>query len=676
MKKIKLAIVVFLTALLIILPLGCLDVNYEYEQLGKYFFLGGNTMCIERGYLVTNVTSPEAGKKLIKVDVNYTQEQRTIYASQVTLISDDGDTEYSPYMELGDTLGFERPANGLPTVYFLVNENELKFTFKVIVGLTGKLINFTISAYQKEITEPDTSFDSVYFEKKEYSKTVYVVDARKFNRDRLALLINIQGIVAKTKAEIYIDRYNDISYLYTAQCYDPEINIVRVNDLFELLKMFESHVKDKKFVTYNSANGDIGINLASTVSAAESYLAVPESLRSQVEQAGFEFHEDMSLIEGDRAQKQRVIFNRYKDVLNKNLLIHQPVELSDEADTYALRDYGISNSCFIFFTRHDEQTDVDFLRNEVLPWANSNTPILGWSSDELEFVIEISKFGDFIIASDYAFNLSYLSALEHTTFSQPNEDRQITGEQGKHYVALLLSDGDNLQYFQGEYLLDGSLFAQRLKGRTDYKLTWTVPPLAFELNAYSLQRVYASASENDHFITGPSGAGYMNSSLFPNDILSAFVEKTTKAMRASDIDVITLLDNKHKFANGETSILEKAGYYSSQDAIKGGIWLMDPSKYEYDKGKIYWSNDKPFITVRRSLWDTNPSELIIRSVANVVNMQSTDITTNGAYSLINVHVWTITQMSWINYFVDNLASHVEVVSVGELIDIASANVVR
>ncbi|MDR2267205.1 MAG: hypothetical protein LBE09_06455, partial [Christensenellaceae bacterium] len=646
-----------------------------YVKIGESFALGKHNICVENAYLATDLESPEVGKKAIKVDILYDGGSLTL--TQLSLIGTDGLATYGPYTGLGDTLGLNKPVNGSPTVYFLVPENENNFTLRLSKGLKLKYVDFAISAYKKDIILPDTSYDDIYYKKGEYSKTVYVVDGKNLDYERLDLLLNIQGIVAKTKAEIYVDIKNSMYNLYVEQCYDPEIKIVRVNDVFKLLKMFQSHVKDKKFVTYNRDSDDIGINMAATVSAAESYLAVPENLREKVEKLGFIFHEDLSLIQGDRAQRQRVIFNRYKDKLSKDLLIHQPARaLYSETKILGLRDYGIATGCFIFYTHHDDNSDLEFLRNEVLPWANRNIPVLGWTTDELTYVREISKFGDIVIPSDFSFNLTYLGALKYRRFNQPNEDEQITAMQGKHYIAIVVSDGDNLQLFQSDYTLGDALYAQRLRNRIDYKITWTIPPSAIELSAYSLQRVYATASENDYFISGPSGAGYMNNSLFPNEVLPAYAEKTMKALEACDIDVITYIDVKTYYKDDHLAVLEKHAYYSSYDTIKGGIWMMDPDKYQADRGKIYWSDDKPFVTVKHSLWDAVPDLDYLQKMAALFNNMSTDITTEGAYSLLNVHVWTIQQIAGLEYFVDQLAPHVEIVSVGELIDLLTVNVER
>jgi hypothetical protein len=107
----------------------------------------------------------------------------------------------------------------------------------------------------------------------------------------------------------------------------------------------------------------------------------------------------------------------------------------------------------------------------------------------------------------------------------------------KAYVSFTISDGDNLQYNQHRM---ARLWGDPVRGTIP--IGWTIAPALVRV-APSLAEYYMrTASANDELIAGPSGAGYMLPSDWPEEYLHAFLKYTGESMQAMKLSVVEVLD--------------------------------------------------------------------------------------------------------------------------------------
>ena len=95
-------------------------------------------------------------------------------------------------------------------------------------------------------------------------------------------------------------------------------------------------------------------------------------------------------------------------------------------------------------------------------------------------------------------------------------------------------------------------------------------------------------------------------------------------------------------------------------------------------GKIYFANDKPFISNRFSLWHPDGEGTVIteewlQEQAKIINDYPTDINSINGYSVINVHPWTIS-IENLAYFVSQLDEDVQLVTLDELLTMVGENI--
>lgn len=509
-----------------------------------------------------------------------------------------------------------------------------------------------------------TGKTGLYFKSQNYADTVYTIASDSMSSKEQNMIVSLQGILAQDKSAIYIiDSQNkNLSQELLEDCRKQYGFAVKsVNGPWELVQKFASSVNNK-YVLYNDCSdsgvsaSDLTINYAAVIAGVDHYLPIAQTEKAKAESLGLKKGDDAT------SYTTRSIFNKYKDKLNKSYLIHQAPNQPQ------LRDYGIAGKAMCFYSDcYDGDANV---KSDILQWANKNAPILGWTQNEVNFVSANSLLSKVTVAADWAYNLSFYSASVYDTLQQSNyKQEEVTPQKGKHYVAIVMSDGDNVQWMTKDFSTSEKYFGSSYRGK--FKMTWTTSPALYDLAPDLLNKLYGMSTSSDEFIAGPSGVGYVNATEYNRDSLNDYAAYTAGYMKATDMHYVNLLDNYT-----DASALDA---FSKYDTIKGGIWSVG-DYYLEGGGGIYWSNDKPFVTVRETLWRDKGNDAhneyygYAERVAQRINGYTKDYTKAEGYTVVLAHAWSIGSMDYINRFVNSLDSNVQVVTVGEMLDMISKNV--
>ena len=489
-----------------------------------------------------------------------------------------------------------------------------------------------------------------------------VLKREGLTREEYALASFLQGVV---------NRKHDRSILI-----DVDIYLEYVNEPYvyvDLWTLVEEYIGEFEGIAlYDLLPDDVGINLAATVCAVEDYLGVPRALIDKLnEKLPVLF--DAANFKGTSAQRQEQIFDLCKNKLNSQGLVHQVVK----GDDYhlELRDFAICKGYYTFFTDEIEE-DLAF-RHKVLTWADRNIAIYGWTTNEIAFLKNISTYGNYVVPMDWSANHSYFSReiSEGVSLSQKyTSSEPLTPN--KHYVAIVVSDGDNVQWLERDFATT-STYGQRLRSNMNYKMNWTVSPSMASLCPLVMQGLYDRA-KNDYFITGVSGVGYTNLMTYPKEHLEAYAKLTATSMQISDLSYMCMLDNTAMLKD-EQDVRERLDHFASYNNIKGAIWELDPNRYESGKGRVLFSsNGKPFVSVRLSLW--HPSNCMgnitkewLDDYADKINSFPVSPNTIDGYTVLNIHPWTVT-IEDLDYLVSKLDSHIEFVYVKDMLEAIEENV--
>jgi len=502
---------------------------------------------------------------------------------------------------------------------------------------------------------------------------IYLIDRANMNDSEFIMITSLQGITAQTRAQIYIYDYNRIVFANDYLAVNPDVEPVYFTDPWQLLERCRGSLSDNGYILYERGENPT-INMAATIAGVERWLTVDKSIESSAILHGLSLKRDLtSKSNGEFTATQAGVFAEYKDRLNNTFILHQPV------GDISTRDYSIAIKAPCLFVDEKDKAGVAF-RETVFTRTKGNSMLFGWTTDELTFIERASAYGLNAVASNFCMNISFMASLKNNEpIEQKNIARQITADRTKHYVAIVESDGDNLQVFEGGFSFPNSDFGKRQALDTSYKMSWTAPPIAAELEPTMMKRVYATASANDNFVCGVSGIGYINPSRYPAKFLNSFVNYTGYEMAKSDMSIVCLLDNvsSFKWLWEQTAFKPALGYFAKNESIDGGL-IQSGDRYAGLKGKIYWSGDKPFISSRLSFWysgeaDEGAKQVWVENFAAEVNALPASIHSEKGYTYLNVHPWS-TSIEELNTLVSMLDDDVVLVTAEELVQLVKDNV--
>lgn len=427
------------------------------------------------------------------------------------------------------------------------------------------------------------------------------------------------------------------------------------------------------YIVYDPAT--ISVNIASTLAGITGFLPVSYDETEQFDDWGLVEKMDVT---SDSMFTYKWCFDACISELSKDGLIHQNYK-QNTSTNYYVRDYGVMNKFFHAYY-DDSLTINETLKDRIHSHLNKNVAILGYAYSEDRDVALFSKYGHFIVPTDYSMNVSFHVAKDFRQadgFTQPNNDRDVAAEQGKHYVAFVVSDGDNAQYWQNTAIFSSSYMNATGRANDSFPVTWSISPSLTDLMPLVLQAAYGSSytTQNDYFCAPVSGQGYINAGNFYNagaEYMTNFLSNLDIYLQRSDLNVTTIIGAADYKGTG--GIYGTLNAYAQVPSLKGAI-VLDGERYfggSYPGG-VYWQNGKPFMVPRDSLWTTTPAYVAARINRYAASATGSDITNSDAYTVINVHPWSHNYTD-LRKIVGMLSDNVEVVSVDRLVNMMIDNV--
>lgn len=478
---------------------------------------------------------------------------------------------------------------------------------------------------------------------------IYVYDlAGAYSSDsECTMMASLAGVINQKSPEVVLGG-DDWSY-----CYRPEFWADRIGDICDVNvtlyadpNWFISHYSDdiKGYILYDSDS----INPATSLAGLYQAIIVDSSTQNYATNAG------LPLLVDARSMTDTDVYSAYGSSFNKEIVFNVGTDKKYEA-----RDHAVSNRAYICY----DPTNF----NTVLSNQTDNSLVLGFGSNEYNFFDDASDNSLSIVAGSCislsAFEKWGIDCNQQQTHTSPD----VNTESDVHYVAFVLSDGDNLAFVLKSFLSNTKFFASTYRG--DFNMNWDMTPAIADLNPLAMNYIYQQASTGTYkdFFVSAGGEGICFPSEYPDE--DGYANTTAAAMEKADHTVISILDDSY-----DSSVM---GKLLAKSQVMGAMYKTYNNSYKGLNGAIYWHSGKPVVTVKYSLWDgvDSPSEII-----SALNSASTSPTTSqSSYSIVNVHPWSTSTgpgygaMQNVNYIVDNLDSDVRVVTLDELIIHLRAN---
>ena len=551
----------------------------------------------------------------------------------------------------------------------------LKTAISFILIMLTYASNSVLAVLPSSVPEPKSEAELYAMEDtlKDYplNEEITVIRSSKLSSAQLRTVIALQGIVAKTKPAIFIDYGSDTSKYSINELSAAGYTVSRTDgdgnewSFSSIIKKFAPSITDGGYVLYSTINDHGQINTATNYSTLYGWLAVPAEVEETVKSLGLVKKKDISGDSIDIAYLRK-FYNEHKDKFRDDILAHQ------YSYAHGVRDLAIQQNIFVVYV-DDSDWEGRVFRNQIFRDLKPASMILGWCQYEVKFTQMISMFGHFVIPSDHSYNMSILSSFEACDgVISRTQTEPVKLDPSKHYISIVYSDGDNAQWIQNGF----SEYHTWQNYNNNVPVTWTFQPHLQQMSTSDIKRTLSN-NKNATFITGPTGAGYARVSFMTHKDLVAFSDMVASQMLKSGMTTMTLLD-EIKNNSDKNLIASKLKYFARYDNIHGGVLQLDPDNYAGGHGEVFFVNDKPFVSVRHSLWypSGNADEVTkewLKEQADIVNSYPADINSINGYSVINVHPWTVGPDD-LAYFVSCLDEDIVVITADQMIDALSRSI--
>jgi len=311
-----------------------------------------------------------------------------------------------------------------------------------------------------------------------------------------------------------------------------------------------------------------------------------------------------------------------------------------------VRDFAIAQKAFTTYGK-------DAPSSSVMEWLEPLSPILGWNGgDEYQSTDLSSNYGHIQTATDWCMNLPVLMAgSEKIDLPEAKslDPRTIAWSDSRSGVSFINTDGDNVQWFQGNFLHNQSYWANSERGKIPFGWSCCFDQLA-QLCPQAIEYSLATRTPNDSFIEW--GGGYY----FPDhfglkrtnrwELLAHHAQRTWNLMKKTKTRMIGF-----NFSQCDSPDTRKAcEVFAGQTDGLLGILAFQYAPYEGGAGKTFWVKDRkgievPVITARYSIWEhSNDRERsgtpakIAREIRQTVEKNSREQLPR--YDWVISHVWS------------------------------------
>lgn len=457
------------------------------------------------------------------------------------------------------------------------------------------------------------------------------MSAAKLSDEERVMFCALQGIVNRTRPRILLYNHNEEPQSTWPTAHNLKTSSISTSKPYEMVNLFKEEIKG--LVLYSNQRCDHYSNLAVTIAGLERLLPVTAEIRTKLVASGLDFPvvEDLtSLTMSNALGVYTYLYDNYWSRCNHRLLI------SLRPTIPYVHDIGVacgSASVWLDPRNANERTLLDKMLKDMTPGRDF---VLGWYPEERSGVGEATKYGLSTVPADFFENTTVYTAVNKPIRISPVPKRPKL--ENKIYAAVYISDGDNIQYCQHAM---AKIFEQG--GRGKMPLNWTISPALADLSPMMLNYYYRKATNNDCFVSGPSGMGYAmpydahNSRYYaPSNstkTITPYTQLTQRYIEKAGLRVITIWD--------DVSTSQRKAYVENCPYLYGltindwerqtgrlsakvlSNWLPIIPQYPcYANGvdvitdffnrdiKNFKGSEPMFVTGQATVWDAGPDKLV------------------------------------------------------------------
>jgi len=255
-------------------------------------------------------------------------------------------------------------------------------------------------------------------------------------------------------------------------------------------------------VIYNPELPDT-INVATTAAGVYDLLVVSPEMAQVLTAAPYNYPVEIDLRDAPITniyEAYDYIYNNYWAKCERRLLFG-----FNTHDHTQLRDLSVAvRGAVLWLDPKDAQSKA--IMDKFFGEMDFGAYYAGWWQDEGAGIRYATEYGMPTVPSDFYMNYTVYSGLPRYV-APPEIPAKPALQDGKIYVSLNFSDGDNIQYNQHS-MPTAKLWGSPRRG--EVPIGWTCSPMLLDAGPGLLNYYYRTATPNDVLICGPSGAGYTN----------------------------------------------------------------------------------------------------------------------------------------------------------------------
>lgn len=318
----------------------------------------------------------------------------------------------------------------------------------------------------------------------------------KLSPEEKTMLLAIQGIVNKKQPRIFLfEHYSEGKHKW------PRLLNLSIQELepIQYLQLADKYKNELKgVILYSTEKSAHYLNLASTVAGLEDAIPVTPQLYELLQQRDIQLPviADLTKLPFTKATEiYEYLYDHYWHRCTHRLLVSLPPQRG------FVRDLAIASGAAIVWLDARKWNENTVLRKFMKAMKPGESIITGWYAEERSGIGLATEYGLSTIPSDFYENATVYAGMQQQI--QYPEVPKMPVLENKIYLALYMSDGDNVQYCQHAM---SELWDK--KGRGIIPINWTISPGLVDFGPAMLNHYYTTATSNDFFASGPSGMGY------------------------------------------------------------------------------------------------------------------------------------------------------------------------
>jgi hypothetical protein len=357
--------------------------------------------------------------------------------------------------------------------------------------------------------------------------TLDVVNETGLSADTTTLIVTLQGLINRTQPRIWVTDGGSTQAFWLGQI-DAGTNTV--SDPLSLVTKYKSEIAG--IIIYDDKVADT-LNLATTMAGVKGGIVSSPALSTTLTAAPY----SLPVLADLRTNAFTSTVDVYKYELDNyaSLTTHRLITGLELTIPDHLRDYTVATQAMMVWLDPTDATQKALL-DQFLALMEPNSPYLGWWTSEGPGVQTAATHGVPVFAADWSMNLTVLGGTPRALTPPPAPPPPPL--ENKMYVAIFMSDGDNLQEDEGLIPLK---WADSKRGSVP--ISWTVDPALVDVAPVILRYYQRTATPNDLLVSGPSGLGYTYPAAWPASLIDSYTQISGKYMASAGLDVITLWNN-------------------------------------------------------------------------------------------------------------------------------------